>query len=244
MTRNDIENVLNNFGSNRRIFCSEADFQFSLAWELQKSLPSAKVLLEKCIQCGGNLYYVDLIILEQGKHYYIELKYQTSELAHGGSMMPLLLKQQAAEDLKRYDYLWDIYRLCNIANNLPLSFGGAFAIILTNDHLMYDAPSTYKATLDSNFRIHDRRYPCRGTWPVPGLVAWNNASLPSSHWTKTGERSQRFTVPPISTVWKDYCSIIDSNGKQHKFKYLINEVTLKSAKSIISPSNSNSCKTE
>ena len=192
-----------------------------------------------------NELLIDIIIVEQGKYYYIELKYQTSELTLG-SGMPLLLKQQAAEDLKRYDYLWDIYRLCDIAKNYPYSFGGGFAIILTNDHLMYDAPSTSKATLDSNFRIHDRRIPCGGTWPVPGIVSWNNAGLSSSHWTKTSARKCSFTVPTISTDWEDYCNIMDSNGMQHKFKYLINEVTLKSAKSVASiiSTNNNSRKTE
>ena len=46
MNINTLHRALANLGATRHAFYSEADFQFALAWELQKQLPNAKIYLE------------------------------------------------------------------------------------------------------------------------------------------------------------------------------------------------------
>lgn len=225
--RKIIINALQQLANNNRVFCSEAEFQFALSQKIQSLLPNAVIVLEKAIAVYNGAYninyYVDIVIKDNNQYHYIELKYQTSECnakdAFGGTMV---LKNQAAEDLMRYDYLKDILRLYDIAINHPARFGGGFAILLSNDKLMYKAPPIYRNTLDYQFRIHDRRGVIKDPYPIPGKVTWK--SMRSDHWTKKGERSLVFTLPTISTNWDTYLQFVDINGKNQDFKYLINEV--------------------
>lgn len=214
---------------NNRVFCSEADFQFALSWEIQKLLPKAIIVLENGISVNEKVYYVDIIVKLDSKYYYIELKYQTSKSKVKDVFgEELELKNQAAEDLMRYDYLKDILRLYEIAKAHADDFGGGYAIILSNDKLMYDAPLSFKKTLDYQFRIHDRRGVEKNMYPIPGMIAWNNNSKPLSHWTNKGERTNWFILPSISTEWDLYRQIIDDNNNKQVFKYLINEVQFQS----------------
>lgn len=205
-----------------KLFCSEADFQFSLGWELQKLLPNAQLLFEKEVNIG----YVDIIVIWGGKWHYIELKYHTAFCDTTSLGLPLHLKKQSAQDILRYDYLNDINRIQRIAVKSKSSFGGGYAIVLTNDRLLYEIPRRSAASaLDALFRIHDRRGSTASyLFPVPGRVAWNNAAKPLSHWTKKGPRSRIFTLPTINTDWEPYCSFTDLNNVPQDFRFLINEV--------------------
>ncbi len=224
--RKTIITALSLLAADKRIFCSEADFQFALAWELQKLLPQgALIFLEKGIYVSLDTYYVDIVVESGGKNYYIELKYHTSICNWHYCGALIQLKDQGAQDLLRYDYLKDIYRLQNIANNREEGqFARGFAVILTNDRLVYDAPSVFKKTLDCGFRIHDRLGSGVSKYPVPGLVAWNNTGKGSGHWTNTGQRKLSFSIPPINTAWDQYLSFKDSNGVNQDFRYLINVI--------------------
>lgn len=211
------------------IFCSEADFQFALAWEIKNLCPNAQIFLEKAVNVNNDTYYVDLIVVWENKYFFIELKYQTSSFSTIDVLgLPLNLKGQAAEDLMRYDYLKDILRLYKIANSHPINFGGGYAIILSNDKLMYEAPKAFKRSLDCFFRIHDRRGFLNDRFPVPGAVVWNNATKGSSHWTRKPLRNLIFVLPLINTEWDTYLSI-KSNQKKQEFKFLINEVNTRCA---------------
>ena len=188
--RKTIIKALSLLAAAKRVFCSEADFQFALAWELQRLLPqSASIFLEKGIYVSPDTYYVDIVVKSGVKNYFIELKYHTSICNWHYCGALIQLKNQGAQDLLRYDYLKDIYRLQNIAKNCEEGqFAGGFAVILTNDRLLYDTPLSYKNTLDCGFRIHNRLGSGVSKYPVPGLVAWNNTGKGSGHWTNTGQR--------------------------------------------------------
>ncbi len=205
-----------------KLFCSEADFQFSLGWELHRLLPNAQLLFEKEVNVG----YVDIIVIWNGKWYFIELKYHTSLCDTITLGLPLHLKNQSAQDILRYDYLYDINRIQRIAANMEEVYGGGYAIVLTNDRLIYGSPNSSSArALDSLFRIHDRRgLSASSSFPIPGKVIWKNAAKPTTHWTKSGQRSNVFTLPTINTDWEKYCFFTDSNNVPQDFRYLINEV--------------------
>lgn len=44
----DITKILNNLSNKRKIFVSEADFKFALAWEIKSEILEAEVRLEYC----------------------------------------------------------------------------------------------------------------------------------------------------------------------------------------------------
>lgn len=43
MFRTDIESLLLSLATERRLFWSEADFQFAFSWKIQQNYPSAKI---------------------------------------------------------------------------------------------------------------------------------------------------------------------------------------------------------
>ena len=227
MYKNIIQ-AIRHLAASKRIFCSEADFQFALAWELQRILSSAQIFLESGVPIGQqDTFYVDIIVVLNSKRYYIELKYQTSLCETSFCGFSINLRNKSAQDLMRYDYLKDIYRLLTIKKCHQSDFGGGYAIILTNDKLIYDVPrSSANPPLDFNFRIHDRRGLPKGksTYPVPGPVFWNYCGPSITHWTITGPR-KGFPLPmTINTKWEQYLIFTDGNGKNQDFRYLINVV--------------------
>ncbi len=94
-------NVIESLQGKRPIFHSEADFQFSLAWEikllykdkayevyLEKPLRNANKEPEK--DKNSNNSYLDIFVQENGNKIGIELKYLTAELA----VMQILCKEK------------------------------------------------------------------------------------------------------------------------------------------------------
>ena len=73
MTAKDIKSAIETLKSKQKVFHSEADFQFSLAWELQKILPNAKIRLEYCPIFDGDMH-IDIYIVDDGKSYPINVK--------------------------------------------------------------------------------------------------------------------------------------------------------------------------
>ena len=98
----EIEKIIKNLQEKRKIFFSERDFQFALAWEIQKEYNDAKVevLLEYPLKNeNNNNEYVDIVVKLEGKTYPIELKYKTTLF----EFEEYKLKDQSAQDCGRYD---------------------------------------------------------------------------------------------------------------------------------------------
>lgn len=221
--------AINRLAKDGKIFCSEADFQFSLAWELQKILPSAEIYLEKGVDVTDDMFYIDIVVRYEDLYYYIELKYHTSLCVWRYKNSQLFLKEQSAQDLLRYDYLKDIYRLLTVSKAHKEDYGGGYAVVLTNDRLIYDKPRFYSnKVLDFNFRIHERSNAIiKYNYPIPGIVKWNNGDvLKPDHWTKVGPRKDSFFIPKINTEWEHYFSFRDNDNIDQVFKFLTNEVCI------------------
>ena len=79
MFRTDIESLLLSLATERRLFWSEADFQFAFAWKIQQNYPSAKIRLERRQEITNSKKpaYVDIWVELNNKIYPIELKYKT-----------------------------------------------------------------------------------------------------------------------------------------------------------------------
>ena len=220
--------AIRKLADNGRLFCSEADFQFALAWELQEILSSAHILLEFGVDVITrsspsicDTFYVDIVVVLDEKRYYIELKYHTSKCNYSYCGYQIRLKNQGAQDLLRYDYLKDIDRLLTISKTDEGSFGGGYAIVLTNDKLIYETPwSVSKKVLDYFFRIHERVGSRTQEYPIPGgTVLWNNKTKGEGHWTTKGSRAAKLKLPQsINTRWDMYFT------DRQDFRYLINEI--------------------
>jgi hypothetical protein len=143
---------MRNLARSRVIFHSEADFQHAVAWELHQRLPTAHVTLERPYRTGSAPLHLDLLIRSRdGRALAIELKYKTVKLAHSQADEGYALSDQRAQDIGRYDFIKDIWRLEEITQAIPRCHG--WAILLTNDS-SYWRPTERTDTVDAAFRLH------------------------------------------------------------------------------------------
>lgn len=125
LDKQELSIILKEFGEERRIFQSEAQFQFELAWKLKElidcdvKLEDLTVLIKenevdkkkrKCkkeIEKIKQKQYTDIVLEKDDYRVAIELKYKTAKMESG----EILLLDHGAVDTGRYDYLWDVNRL-------------------------------------------------------------------------------------------------------------------------------------
>lgn len=214
----------------RKLFWSEADFQFSLAQVLHDMLRDSgvQIYLERPIPITTDYTkgkrrnrYIDIIIKSGDTIYPIELKYATKKDMVDEDGDKILTTTQGAYDTHRFGYLYDIFRLESIrqdlSNSADLKLGRGFAILLTNDSNYYDKPENedYKNTIDGNFRIHQDNV-------INPEIKWNiDESNP--HWTNRYPYNEQLTLSnrPLFQ-WRDYEN--NRATKYYPVKYLINIV--------------------
>ncbi len=213
----NVENIIEAFGKQNRIFYSEAQLQFALAWEIQKETVNKNynytVFLEYMSMYYNNKrFYTDIIVMDNCSKDYIaiELKYKTKEYDHNG----MILKNQGAEDCGRYDYLWDVKRLellkhkeaqYTYNNNLKYC-EKAYAIMVTNDHLYWTRGR--RGTLSESFYIDDSR-----SIKENNVMNWKE----TKNWNKS-RPGLTFKRSYPNFKWKSYTG--DGN-----FKYLITVIS-------------------
>ncbi len=166
MTTENVKYAIEQLKNTQKIFHSEADFQFSLAWQLQKILPNAKIRLEYCPAFAPDMH-IDIYVLDEQGSYPIELKYKTKRTIASDNFEVFNLKNHGAQDLGRYDYLFDVNRVERM-KSLDPKFVSGYAIILTNDS-GYWTPPVYKDTIDSAFRIYEGRN-------ITGTLSWGEGA--------------------------------------------------------------------
>lgn len=198
-----IHAVMNGLSERRPIFHSEADFQFALAWEIRQKLG-----FEVRLEFKHKATYLDLWLPTEGVA--IELKYATRKLEHEEEGERFALKDQSANDIKRYDYVKDINRIENVLRERGDAENG-LAVFLTNDWLYWDKPrKDWERRLDAAFRIHQGRRIERGL---------------AMKWQEEGTGTTKSREEPITTrdsytlKWNDYKSL-KSNEKSSRFRYL------------------------
>ena len=233
ITKSIIEQAMSELASKRKLFWSEADFQFSLALVLHSVLPpNAKIYLERpiaeilSVQQEDNStknrkkFYVDIWIQIDDTVYPIELKYGTKEQEIADwDGKTIKTVYQAAYDITRFGYLFDIHRIEQIKKRLSsredLKFGRGFAILLTNDANYYAPPTkNITNTRDVHFRLHQGNSIKR--------VEWNNKNV-TDHWTKNKyPYNIEFNVPSnFNLDWEVYRQD-ETQGTD--IRYLINTI--------------------
>lgn len=206
----NIKCLLTKLAQCRKVFHSEADFQHALAWQIHQTKPGSQVRLEYPVPGEHQKMYVDIYLPDE--KIAIELKYATrgSELVDNGESFAL--RNQGAQNLKRYDFLRDIERLERMRSKPEFCETG-HAVLLTNDWLYWDCPE--QDTKDAAFRIHE------GREISSGKLAWAKGASPGM--VKGREDSIKLEGP-YCFRWQDYSCITEkSQGKgkpRGKFRYL------------------------
>lgn len=154
----DIENTLRRLSKERPVFHSEADFQHALAWEIHRNDPSADLRLEINLPEIGNRAMADIFVRKDQGVYALELKYKTKLLNLSVRGENFRLLNHGAQDIGRYDFVKDIWRLERFVNAI------GYAIFLTNDD-NYWKQTKRPTTADEMFRLHDQ---CR----LQGSLQW------------------------------------------------------------------------
>lgn len=198
MTRNHIDKALSNLKSQRKIFHSEADFQFAFAWELQKLLPNANIRLEYCPSFAPTMH-IDIYVVDNEGTHPIELKYKTKSITTTHDNEYYKIKNHGAQDLGRFDFLYDINRIESV-KKLDSTFKSGYAIMITNDPSYWKAPCTIN-TVDSAFRIHDGQ-------TISGLLEWGDkASKGTTKGRDPFELKKQYNMH-----WETFSQLDISNG--------------------------------
>ena len=202
----DIHRVMAELAERRPIFHSEADFQFALAWRIAEMNAGCGIRLEKPFRRDDKTRYLDIWL--PGSRTAMELKYCTRSLSVEHHGEAFALKNQAAHDLRRYDFIADIVRIESLVSQGCAS-APAYAIFLTNDHLYWQLGQP--GTIDEEFRLHEGRV-------LGGALTWAKHASKS---TKQGRNDLLEVRGSYELRWKPYPSRTSEHGD---FRYLAVEV--------------------
>lgn len=196
-------------------FVSEADFQFSLAWELKKYLgKNTEIILEypeRVPQTEQNKYY-DIAIVQQGKKKsFIELKYKTKQTEITRHQQgPIKLKNQEARDFGNYDFIRDIQRMEEATNIYGTT---NYCVLLTNDSGYWIKKDVIKKNgqkvIDANFKLYE-------PGPITGKLKWDD--------NKKKHKQERDDIKLERTYHLSWKSIAQLKNETNEWKYLLVEV--------------------
>ena len=212
MTKADIKSLIEALAKERKLFWSEADFQFAFAWKIQQRFPNAKVRLERGFPLpeSTKTAYVDIWVEIADKKFPIELKYKTrTYTAMDKTGERITLKTHSAWDVGRHSYLKDIERIEQYRS--ADGFERGFAIMLTNDKHYYDPKFAPSGTTDEDFVIHD------------GTVIHGHHEMVWHSEKKWATSLGSITIPHDYPMhWEHYSDAEDHKGD---FKYVMTEIT-------------------
>ena len=203
----DIREPLVELSRRRKIFHSEADFQFALAWEIQKAYPTAKIRLEYSPAHIEPRIHIDILVMIGDEWYPIELKYKTMGFITTCDGEVYKLKNHVAQDLGRYDFLKDVQRIERLQQSMP-SFKKGYSLLLTND-LTYWKNTNRSGTVYEEFKLSENMI-------KTGMLSW--ASHAGKGTIKGREDSITLTGK-YSICWENYSEF--GNERSGIFKCLI-----------------------
>lgn len=159
----DFEKTILNLREKRKIFHSEDDLKFSLAFEMKKLFPEIEIRLEKPIEIkmldvnkkeSVSRVPIDIIIHNKnGESIPIELKYKTKKLEINDKGELYNLTTHGAYDIGRYSFRKDIYRIEKYLEMHKKSNYG-FVLILTNENKYVEDNVGEKEIIDKHFSFH------------------------------------------------------------------------------------------
>jgi len=206
----DLTSAIEMLSHKRKIFVSEADFQFSLAWHIQQQYPDAAIRLEYCPVDIDKSMHVDILVKMNDQYFPIELKYfkQGCDVIVDGERF--VLKNQGAQDISRYDFLKDITRIERLIM-AESKFSKGYVVVLTNDPTYWNVSVNTK-TCDAEFRINNGAV-------KSGELSW---AKHTGKGTMTGREKPLNLMGSYTMAWQDYSKI--DEGRAGSFKLLCLQV--------------------
>ena len=195
-----IDDLMTRLALRRPVFCSEADFQHELAYEIRKSDPSLNVRLEWPLTTPTR-GAIDLVVIGETR-FALELKYLSKSFSTTLDGEPVTLKQHGAHDQRRYDVCKDVARMETYAE---ATGSGAGVLVLTNDP-SYWQQRARADTIDAAFNLSHRE--------LTGRLAWHELAKPGT--TKNRETALEIKGR-YALTWRDYNHI---EGRAGLFRYL------------------------
>lgn len=219
MQQFNINEIIEVLKSKRKLFVSEADFQFEIAMVIKEMYPEAKVLLEYPLQDLFQLkdkMNLDILVIFEDEWIPIELKYITRTLHYREENIIYYLKNQGTTVLSCYDCLKDIERIELVKekakNENEFKFKEGYTIQITNDPLL-TKPLSKNAWTGKNFSLEDGI-------EKSGKLSWHEKT---SDGTKSGGREESINLQGEYKInWKEYSKIDDISSRT--FYYLINKI--------------------
>lgn len=144
--------ILTALATRRPVFHSEADFQFSFAWEAKLQYPGLEVRLETHPEPAVRLD-LELIDPVSRRGVAIELKYMTRRWVGQEAGESYGLKNHGASDLRAYDVVKDLVRIERFIGARPGWSG--LVIALTNEGAYWRKPTHGRVTNADAFRIYE-----------------------------------------------------------------------------------------
>lgn len=160
-----IEQLMADLAKRRPVFCSEADFQHELAYEVRQRNPDLNVRLEWPVSVPSR-GAIDLIVIGMGK-FALELKYLCKGFSTTLDGEPITLKHQGAYDIRRYDVCKDVIRMERYAERTG---HGAAVLVLSNDPAYWQVRKR-ASTADSAFDLAHLR-------ELTGSLHWGETAGP------------------------------------------------------------------
>lgn len=203
-----LNNILSDFGHNNRIFHSEAELQFCIAWELKNRNRDIDVWFEYPAEQIKNEHkripQIDLVIQNNNLLFPIEIKYAKGNLSYKNinlSNKPLDECFDVAKDIKRLEDFSEKYD----------NFDKGYVIVVSNNFSWFKdhRPSSKVFTYDSYLLDHDSNI-------LTGMIKYK---IDDNH------KSQQIIElkGKYDTKWQEYCSL--GNNINEIFKYLIIEIS-------------------
>lgn len=200
----DLEKVIIKLREKRPVFHSEADFQFALAWEIQKEYSESKIRMEypPYVAISNDNKHIDILVQHEGSFYPIELKYKTAELSKDYEGEPYNLKKHSGKSDNVYKFVKDICRIESLAKALD-NFEHGYTLWLTNDRYYWNEPRSYTYGY-VEFSVHQGAI-------KTGTMNWNNL----------GGKPPLTLRNEYTINWKEYSNLGGNNGE---FKYALLQV--------------------
>lgn len=205
VTADEIRTLLADLAEERRVFCSELDFQLHLAWAIKER--GWEVVLEYDPQCFERNAAIDILVIKP-QRIAIELKYKTTRFECEIDGLQLRLKQQGAQTIAHHDLINDVSRVETVVASGRADRG--FTIVLTNDASYWREGR--RGTAAEMFRMHHGRKLLRGE------LRWG---ANASEGTMDGRTEPIVLMHDYAFEWRDYSKFECKNGV---FRYLLVEV--------------------
>lgn len=202
----DLERVLDSLSRQRPVFHSEADFQHALAWQIHLTYPNVNIRPEYR-PIPNEPLYLDIWVADDTGAQALELKYLTGPLTIQVNGERFTLINQAAQPVRRYDFIKDIARLEHVVEKVTNVVG--YAIVLTNVS-GYWIPTRHRDTVDAALRVHEGAV-------LTGTLAWS---------PEVGAGTSRKREAPLMLkgsypiMWHDY-SLAAAKQESSRFRYAI-----------------------